>query len=164
MANPTKQFGALPPRYKFMVNPYPDKRIRRCPLCEQPNRQRKLPLLILVESAAMIALNYTCRFCPTCDLLVAHKHEIEKILTDMFRHTIPSAIGNKYFFGGTVTKDVWREGLLEPQSIPDTIPHVSDFVFHYKELRLTQAGWFPANRTPPVMQPPPSKDWVKARR
>jgi hypothetical protein len=47
--NKKTQFGALPPRYKFIPNPYPGEKISRCPLCERTSRQRKLPLLILIK-------------------------------------------------------------------------------------------------------------------
>lgn len=68
-ATKTKRVGGLPPRYGFMLNPYPDQRVWRCPLCERKIGQHKVPLLIHVDPLHLIALNYTCRFCRTCDLL-----------------------------------------------------------------------------------------------
>lgn len=97
MTTKKTHFGGLPPRYGFMLNPYPQHRISSRPLCEQKSRQRKLPLLIHVDPANMIALNYTCRYCPACDLLVAHKHELEGMLAALFRRNDPSVVGNDYF-------------------------------------------------------------------
>jgi len=65
----SKHFGQLPPRYGFMLNPYPDHRVSRCPLCEGKTGQRKIPLIIHIEPMHMIVLNYTCRFCQACDLV-----------------------------------------------------------------------------------------------
>jgi hypothetical protein len=98
------QFGELPPRYSFVLNPYPDMRISRCPFCERKTGQRKLPLLIHVEPAHLIALNYTCRYCHTCDLLIADKQAIEHLLTGMFSQHDPEVVGNEYLIIGTVEK------------------------------------------------------------
>jgi hypothetical protein len=153
--------GELPPSYRFMLNPYPDQRISRCPLCENKTGQRKLPLLIHVDPAHLIALNYTCRYCPACDLLVGHKHAIEHLLTELFRRMEPGAIGNRYLIIGTVEKGVWREGLTQPKAIAEMLPHASDFAYYYHEFRVTQPGWYKANQEPPVMEPPPSREWIK---
>lgn len=155
------RFGDLPPRYGFMLNPYPSQRISRCPLCEQKNRQRKLPLLIHVDPLNLIAMNYTCRFCPSCDLLVAHKHAVEALLAELFRRRDPSAIGNNYVIIGTVEKSAWREGLERPVPIDELRPHVSDFAKYYPEMRLTQPGYYHVSQEPLIWKPPPSKDWVK---
>lgn len=161
---PTKpRLGKLPPSYRFMLNPYPDQRISRCPLCENKTGQRKLPLLIHVDPAHLIALNYTCRYCPACDLLVGHKHAIEHLLTELFRRMEPAAIGNPYLIIGTVEKSAWREGLTEPKAVAEMLPHASDFADYYQELRVTQPGWYRANQEPPVLEPPPSQEWVKLR-
>jgi hypothetical protein len=158
----TLQFGGLPPSYGFMLNPYPHQRISSCPLCEQKSRQRKLPLFIHIKPKAFIALNYTCRYCPACDLLIAHKHEIEHLLTEMFRRNDPSVIGNDYLIIGAVEKEVWREGLEQPKAFGEMLPHVSDFATYYSELRMTRPGYYHVSQKPPIWEPPPSKEWVKS--
>ncbi len=155
------QFGDLPPRYKFVLNPYPDVRISRCPYCENKTGQRKVPLLIHVEPDHLIALNYTCRYCPACDLLIAHKHEIEHLLANLFNSMEPTAVGNPYLIIGTVEKTTWREGLQQPKAVAELLSHAADFLEYYQELRYTQPGWFPAEQKPPLMEPPPSQEWVK---
>jgi hypothetical protein len=157
------QIGGLPPRYSFVLNPYPDMRVSRCPYCERKTGQRKIPLLIHVEPMHLIALNYTCRYCQACDLLIAHKHEIEHLLTGMFRQYDPEVVGNDYLILGTVEKATWREGSQQPKAVAEMLPHVSDFAEYYKELRVTRPGWYRADQEPPVMEPPPSQEWVKAK-
>ena len=61
--NQKPQFGELPPKYNFVLNPYPDERLYRCPYCGEKTGQRKHPLLIHIDPSHLIALNYTCRYC-----------------------------------------------------------------------------------------------------
>jgi len=157
------QFGELPPRYGFLLNPYPDERLSRCPMCEQKTRQRKMPLLIHIEPSDLIALNYTCRYCQECDLLLAHKHEIEHLLTELFHQYDSGVIGNDYLIIGTVEKTTWREGVEQPKAIDEMLPHTSDFATYYKELRLTRPGYYRSAQEPPVMEPPLSQEWTKAK-
>jgi hypothetical protein len=156
-----QQVGGLPPKYGFMLNPYPDERVSRCPVCDRKSRQRKLPILIHVKPHHLIALNYTCRYCPDCDLLIAHKHEIEHYLTTLFSQSAPNTIGNDYVAVGTVEKSVWKEGLTQNKSINEFLPHTSDFVTYYEDLQVTRAGYYQANQKPPIAVPPPSQEWVK---
>ena len=156
-----RHFGELPPRYGFLLNPYPDHRVSSCPLCEVRTGQRKTPLLIHVDPLHLIALNYTCRYCRACDLLIAHKHEIEHLLTELFRPYKPSVIGNRYLIIGTLEKGAWREGLSQPKPVGEMLPHASVFATYYHEPRLTRPGWYPADQEPPLMEPPPSQEWVK---
>jgi hypothetical protein len=157
------EFGELPPQYSFVLNPYPDMRISRCPFCEHKTGQRKIPLLIHVASRHLIALNYTCRYCQACDLLIAHKHEIEHLLTELFSQRNPEAIGNEYLIMGTVEKAAWRKGLQQPKAIADILPYTRSFAEYYKELRVTRPGWYKAEQKPPMMEPPLSQEWVKSK-
>ena len=156
------QFGGLPPRYNFALNPYPDMRVSSCPLCKHKTGQRKIPLLIHVDPLQLIALNYTCRYCRACDLLIAHKHEIEHLLTSLFSRMAPEAVGNDYLILGMVEKTTWREGLQRPKAVAEMLPHASDFI-SYSEIRSTQAGWYKDDQEPPVREPPPSQEWVKSK-
>lgn len=157
------QFGGLPPRYSFMFNPYPDQRLSRCPLCNKKTRQWKIPLLIHIDPLHLIALGYTCRYCQDCDLLIAHKHEIEHLLTELFRQYDPVVIGNNYLMIGTVEKSVWREGLEQSKAIVEMLPHASDFATYYQELRLTRPGYYKADQEPSLMEPPLSQEWMKTK-
>ena len=157
------KFGELPPKYSFVLNPYPDCRWSRCPFCERKSGQRKVPLLIHVEPLHLIALNYTCRYCSHCDLLIAHKHELEHLLHDLFKQYDPGAIGNDFLIIGTVEKKNWREGLKQPKLANEMLPRASNFKNYYQELRITQRGWYGPGQEPPVREPPPSEEWVKSK-
>jgi hypothetical protein len=141
------RIGKLPPKYNFILNPYTDARFTRCPGCDQRMRQRKLPLLIHIDPMHLIALNYTCRYCPDCDLLIAHQDEIEELLTALFAERDPSVIGNDYLVLGTVERQAWREGVKQPKRIQEMLENLHDF----KEVRTVEyqpAGWYPADDEP----------------
>lgn len=157
----TSQLGDLAPMYNFILNPYPDMRISRCPFCEKKSGQRKLPLLIHVKPAYMISLNYTNRYCKHCDVLIAHKYEIEHMLAIVFQRNAPEVLGNEYLIVGTVEKKAWREGMKQPQNPNEIFPHTHDFKTYYQELRMTSPGWYADDQEPPILEPPPSQEWVK---
>jgi hypothetical protein len=109
----------------------------------------------------VIALNYTCRYCEPCDLLIAHKDEIEHFLSELFRQHDPEVVGNDYLIIGTVKKAAWREGLQRPKPPAEMLHNIADFAEQNDELRLTRAGWHKTDEEPPVLEPPPSQEWVK---
>ena len=45
---------------------------------------------IHVDPMNPVALNYTCRYCPDCDLLIAHQDQIEELLAVIFVELDPS--------------------------------------------------------------------------
>lgn len=141
--------GALPPRFKFFLNPYLDARFTTsCPGCGGRMKQRKLPLAIHVHDWGMVIMNKTCRFCPGCDLLIAHQDEIESLLAALFERQAPSVIGNKYLVAGTVERGPWRRGLTQPLTPPETIAALHDFRDHVRYQPPQQ--WVrdePADRT-----------------
>ncbi len=164
MKTSQSHFGEMPPRYNFVLNPYPDMSVSSCPFCGQKTGQRKLPLLIHIVPINLIALNYTCCYCQACDLLIAHKHEIEHLLTGLFSQANPDMVGNEYLVMGTVEKRAWREGLQKPKSVAEMLPYASDFASYYKELRARGTGWYPTGQEPRIMEPPVSQEWVKSTR
>ncbi len=153
-------FGRLPPKYYFSLNPYPELRFTKCPVCETKTGQRKLPLMIHVYPEYFIALNYTNRYCSRCNRLIGHKHEIEHYLIELFLQSNPEVIGNDYLIIGTVEKTAWRKNIGQSSLLNEMKPHIHDFK-SYEELRMTMAGWFHKDQEPPVMKPPPSVEWVK---
>ena len=140
--------GKLPPKYTFILNPYTDARFTRCPGCDQKTKQRKLPLFIHIDPMSPVVLNYTCRYCPDCDLLIAHQDELEAQLQALFAERDPSVIGNDYLVMGTVERQAWRESMKQPKSIQEMLEH-----FHiFKEVRTVEyrpAGWYPADEPEP---------------
>jgi hypothetical protein len=128
-ARSTKQrrLGKQPPRYRFFLNPYPDVRFTTCPQCGRRTNQRKLPLVIHVDPRNPVSINKTCRYCPGCDLLIAHKHEVEQQLELLFARHNPSLIGNDYLVVGTQDRADWRRGVQTPLTIQEMLDSLHDF-------------------------------------
>lgn len=127
----TPRLGTLPPQYKFFLNPYADARFTTsCPGCAGRTKQRKLPLAIHVHGWGMVMLNKTCRFCPYCDLLIAHKDEIERQLAQLRTQLGPGVLGNDYLIMGTVERKDWRRGLTKPLTPAEMIAALHDFKAH----------------------------------
>ena len=93
-------------------------------------------------------------------MLIGHQHEIEHHLTELFLKINPEVIGNDYLVFGTVEKQAWRENINKPKPFSEMLNHIHDFK-SYQDLRMTMAGWFREGQEPPVMEPPPSTEWVK---
>jgi hypothetical protein len=121
------QLGLLSPQYDFFLNPYDDLRFTSCPKCGAKTGQRKLPLVIWVDPHDPVSLNYTCRYCKSCDLLIAHQNEIEKLLVQIFQAQNPQLIGNDYVVIGTMEKTDWKKGVQKPLGLQDMPAHLHDF-------------------------------------
>ncbi|OIO24555.1 hypothetical protein AUJ13_02355 [Candidatus Micrarchaeota archaeon CG1_02_49_24] len=97
-------------RYYFFLNPYPDCAFSKCPKCDHATKIKKLPLTIAIKKRKMILnLNKTCRFCQSCELLIARKKEIEQILSADFDKKISE---KDYFIMGTTEKLAYIEGAI----------------------------------------------------
>ena len=121
------RLGKQSPRYRFFLNPYTDVRFTNCPQCSKKMRQRKLPLVIHVDPMQLLALNKTCRYCPACDLLIAHQDEIEALLAAFFGEQRPEIVGNDYLVVGTEDRADWLRGMKSPQSIENALACLHDF-------------------------------------
>ncbi|MFQ5812644.1 MAG: hypothetical protein ACE5I2_05570 [Anaerolineae bacterium] len=151
------RLGKLPPQYSFILNPYSEYRFTRCPSCEQKMRQRKLPLFIHVDPMNPVVLNYTCRYCPDCDLLIAHQDQIEELLAGIFAEHDPSVIGNEYLVMGTVERQAWREGVRQLKDIEEMLEGFHVFK-EVRTVRVQPGGWYPADMDPsemPIQEPTP---------
>ena len=127
--NVRKQFGNLPPKYNFSLNPYPELRLSRCPDCQNKTGQRKLPLLIYVAPKNLIALNYTNRYCKHCDMLIGHKHEIEHHLTEMFLNNNPEIIEMLHTMNSKLSEATLKtpgDGPVDPKTVDEKIKAVTD--------------------------------------
>jgi hypothetical protein len=124
----TKRLGKLHSQYDFFLNPYDDLRFTHCPKCSAKTGYRKLPLVIcLVEPQYPISLNYTCLYCQTCDLLIAHKNEIDDLLAKIFHARAPGVVGNNYTIIGTMEKSAWKQGVQKPLDFQNMLEHLHDF-------------------------------------
>ena len=123
----TIQLGKQPPQYRFFLNPYQDMRWTMCPQCDSKMHQRKLPLVIHVDPTNIFSLNKTCRYCPHCDLLIAHQDDLEHLLASFFMKQKPEVIGNDYLVIGTLDRAVWKRGLQQPLTLPEMLEALHDF-------------------------------------
>ena len=140
------RLGNLPPLYKFFLNSYADIRFTSsCPRCCGTIKQRKLPLAIHVSDWGMVILNKTCRFCPRCELLIAHQDEIEGYLAQLFAELAPQVIGNDYLVVGTIERKDWRRGLAEPLKNTEMLAALHDFT-DYLQFRPTPLAEHPGQR------------------
>ncbi|MBM2810927.1 MAG: hypothetical protein HW416_1686, partial [Chloroflexi bacterium] len=110
----TRRLGNQPPRYRFFLNPYRDVRFTTCPQCAGKTQVRKPPLVIHVDPMQLVALNKTCRYCPFCDLLIAHQDEIEGFLANLFSDLGPESVGNPYLVIGAEDRADWLRGVRTP--------------------------------------------------
>jgi hypothetical protein len=132
-----KRLGKQPPRYRFLLNPFRDRRFAICPDCERRTLLRKVPLVIHVDPVNPVALNKLCRYCPACDLLIAHQDEVEQELAAIFTRHASELAGNNYLVIGTLDRDVWKRGVAEPLAVQEMVEQLHDFV---EVLELRRAG------------------------
>ena len=137
----TTQLGKLPPRYRFFLNPYQDVRFTRCPRCDNKTKLRKLPLVIHIDPMLLLSLNKTVRYCPYCDLIIAHQDDLEHLLAAIFAEQKPEIIGNDYLVLGTQDRPAWKQGTQQQATLQEALETLHDF----KEVltfKLT-GGWTP---------------------
>jgi hypothetical protein len=132
-----RHLGKQPPHYRFLLNPFRDRRFAVCPNCERRTLLRKVPLVIHVDPLNPVAINKSCRYCPACDVLIAHQDEIEQQLAALFAQRAPELVGNSYLTLGTLDRDVWKQSVTEPLAIEAMLEHLHDFV---EVLELRRAG------------------------
>lgn len=139
-----RKFGKLPPLYRFILNPHVYVRFSTCPECSKRTLLRKVPLVVHVQPHHPTLINKHSRYCPDCDLLIAHQDELEAVLVQAYRDIEPGLIGNDYFVLGTVDKSTWRKRgrlSLDMGNIPK---HLHDFK-EYLVIKYKPAGWYPGD-------------------
>ena len=147
------RIGELSPRYSYMLNPYSDVRLSKCPKCEKLTHPRKFALLIHIDAWGLLALGKTCRYCSRCELIMVHQDELEAELAQSFRRIAPDRIasemiGNAYLVLGTIEKKAWQGGLIgQTQPLADILKHVAQFKKEYA-LEYEPGGWYRADQGP----------------
>jgi hypothetical protein len=135
-----QRISQLPPLYRFFLNPYRDVRFwAACPGCGQKLRQRKLPLAIHVDDWGMAVINKTCRYCPHCDLLIAHEDELRAMIDQLLAGMKPEAVGSRIFVLGTIEREAWRRGMDKPLNTEEMLAALHDFC-GYDNYQLV-GGW-----------------------
>jgi hypothetical protein len=138
-----RSIGKLAPRYSFILNPYRDVRLSKCPRCGRPMHPRKFALLIHVDKYGPLALGKTCRYCTRCELIAAHQDELDAELAHSLTRIAPEAVGSEYLVLGTMDKKAWQQGLRGGGTeLAASLEHVAEFkkVFDLK----VEGGWGPA--------------------
>jgi hypothetical protein len=127
-------------RHKFFLNPYSDCGFTKCPKCDRPTKIRKYPLVIHIEPQQLLLLNKKCKYCSSCDLIIAKKEEIESVLALGLN---PQLGKNDYLVIGTVERKDWlqgNKGSLPPQEIIERM-----YVFQdVWDFEVIPGGWYPA--------------------
>ncbi|NJM72299.1 MAG: hypothetical protein HC862_20180 [Scytonema sp. RU_4_4] len=133
----------LKKRHKFFLNPYSDCAFTKCPKCETKTKIRKFPLVIHIEPKQLFLLNKQCKYCPSCDLIIVKKQEIESFMAFGMSQSNPEIIGNNYLVMGTVDRKDWKEGSQDSLSPSEIIERMYVFkdVWNFEVI---PAGWYPA--------------------
>jgi hypothetical protein len=135
-----RTIGKLPPRYSFLLNPYSDIRLSKCPKCDRPTHPRKFALLIHVDKWGPMVLGKTCRYCTPCELIIAHQDELEAELSNSLSRIAPEVVGNEYMVLGMMDKKAWQGGLRGGgMPLEAGLDHVAEFK-HVLDLKV-EGGW-----------------------
>jgi hypothetical protein len=137
----SRQFGGAPPRYTLLTNAHPHERVSKCPMCRKQTFQRKFPLVIHIDDLGLLSLGKTGPYCAKCEVIVVHLHELEAQLAHAVGLQKPEAVCKEYLILGTQDRKSWKSGLVEPKSIDETMPYVSEFK-KVLELHVEPGGWF----------------------
>ena len=133
-------------RHYFFLNPYKDTAFTKCPKCQSKTKLRKFPLVVHIEVGQLLFLNKLCRYCPTCDLIIVKKSDVESLMAACFEERNPKIVGNDYLVIGVADRKDWREGKKGTMPQSDAIDCVQIFkdVLHFEPVRPT---WVPPERT-----------------
>ncbi len=133
----------LKKRHNFFLNPYSDCAFTKCPKCETKTKIRKFTLVIHIEPQQLFILNKHCKYCPSCDLIITKKQEIESFIAVVTSQSNPQIIGNNYLVMGTVDRKDWKEGNQGALSPSEIIKRM--YVFkNVWNFEVIPAGWYPA--------------------
>jgi hypothetical protein len=135
------RLGDLPPRYAFVLNPHADTKFTKCPRCDTRTNLRKLSLVIHLEGFGLVILGKTCRLCVRCETLIAHKAELDALLSTLVAGSQPD-----YIVLGTADRRTYHRGLAGAASLEEVKAHTSDFKSYWK-VDVTPAGRYPKNDT-----------------
>ncbi len=132
-------------KYTFFLNEYSDFAFSNCPQCSQKTKIRKIALAIHIDPNQLFTLNKKCRFCPSCELIIAKKPEIESIMAQTFETRRPEIVGNEYLIMGTIDKKSWRlfnNNTIYPETALKSVSIFKDVV----QFKMV-GGWTPPPST-----------------
>ena len=126
----TNRLGELPARYSFVLNPYAEVRFSRCTICKRLTHFRKFALLIHVKESGLVVLGKTCRYCTKCEVIIAHKNEVEDELNRFFSGQQERVGNDWYLIIGIVGLKTWRKSLQIPITTKEILKKTADFKEH----------------------------------
>ena len=132
--------GMAEPRHLFLLNPYKEYALTKCPRCQGATKIRRHCLVVHVERRHLLFLNKSCRYCPACDLIIARQAELESLIETTCERYDPAAVGNEYLVLGTVGRDVWKRSMDRSISASDAIEEVHLFK-DVLDLNVEPGGW-----------------------
>jgi hypothetical protein len=137
----TKRLGKLDAQYQFLLNPYTDVRLSKCPRCNRLTHYRKFALFIHVNDWGPLVLGKTCRYCTPCELIMVHRDELESELERSAAPLIVRGMDRGYLVVGTVDRQVWQKWLNSNEcNMGDIFAHMADFKENL-ELRVAENRW-----------------------
>src|SRR5262249_25950228 len=99
--------------------------------------------LILIKEYDPLVLGKTCRYCTPCEVIIAHKDELDAELAHSLGRIAPEAVGSEYLVLGTMDRKFWQQGLSGAGiQLDNSLDHVADFKRVF-DLEVT-GGWGPA--------------------
>ena len=129
-------------RHYLFLNPYHDTAFTRCPKCEEKTKIRKYCLVIHIDPKQLLSLNKSCRYCPTCDLIIVKHAELKGILTAFCEQNAPEIEGNDFFVLGTMDRKDWKKGQTEEMSQQEAIKRLFPFKDAW-DFEVIPAGSYP---------------------
>ena len=106
--------------------------------------QRKCPLVIAVGSGekhiGILNLNFTCRYCKTCELLIAHQDKLEPHIERYLELIGVYGDPADFVVLGTMDRETWKAGVSTPPVGSDVREMTHSFVDYVAyEVRR---GWY----------------------
>ena len=82
-------------------------------------------------------LRKTCQLCLRCEMLTAHKTEVDDLIDSLRSH---DADEREYLVLGTLESKTWRQGLSGAVSVEQMRDHMTDFKA-YMQVNVTSRHW-----------------------
>ena len=135
-----------PAKYYFYQNPHDYYKWTKCPKCENKTKLRKYCLTIHYQEKSanfhqIVSLNKSCKFCPSCELIIAQQSEIESYLQQIIQGFGFSFNPENYLVFGTMDRKDWKKGQEEVFQSKDALEVISPFKDVW-EFEIQPAGWY----------------------
>jgi len=124
-------------RHYFLLNPYEDMELNKCPKCQDKTNEQKFPLVIRIYPQHLFVLNKWCHYCIRCELIMTNQSELEFHIAEVLGKNNPDVMKEKYLVMGTLKrkyrKDVAKGGLPPNKTVK--VMYVFKDVWHLELKR-----------------------------